>query len=197
MGKQSRTGRGSSRGEDAIRAAYEREGPEEFYRRHGADYRNPHESIVRAVLSRAVDAWQPDLSAVLDLACGSGEVALALRERGATVEGADPYTGEAYLARTGDEALPLSFEAIAQGALAERRYSLIVCSFALHLEERSRLPVLCYSLSSLAPALIVLTPHKRPHIAPAWGWLLEDEILHERVRARLYASRHDEQRTGG
>ncbi|MDB5074903.1 MAG: hypothetical protein JWO42_1082 [Chloroflexi bacterium] len=188
MGKQIRTGRGTARGEEAIRAAYEREGPEEFYRQHGADYRNPHESIVRAVLTRAVETWQPDLSAVLDLACGSGEAALALREHGAVVEGADPFTGEAYLARTGDEVLPLSFEAIAQGALAGRSYSLIVCSFALHLEEKSRLPKLCYTLSRLAPALIVLTPHKRPTIAPAWGWVLTDEILHERVRARLYAS---------
>jgi SAM-dependent methyltransferase len=192
MPKQNHRGRGSARGEDAVRAAYARVGPEQFYRQHGADYRNPHEPIVLPVLDRAVESWHPDLSAVLDLACGSGEATLALRAHGASVEGADPFTGAAYLARTGDEALPLSFEAIAQGALAGRRYSLIVCSFALHLAERSRLPLLCYTLSGLAPALIVLTPHKRPHIEPAWGWAQIDEALHERVRARLYASANRE-----
>ncbi len=183
------TGRGTARGDEAIRAAYERVGPQEFYRQHGGDYRNPHEHIVRAVLAQAVPGWKLDLSRVLDLACGSGEATLALRELGATVEGADPFTGESYLARTGTPALPLSFENIAWGALAGQRFSLIVCSFALHLLEESRLPTLCFALSRLSPALIVVTPLKRPRIKPAWGWTLVDEILVQRVRARLYAAR--------
>lgn len=181
------SGRGLARGEEAIRNAYAREGSEAFYRRHGAEYRNPHEHIVRAVLERAVALWRPDLSAVLDLACGSGEVTLALRERGALVTGIDPFTGDAYLSRTGSIALPWNFAQIAEGVLAGSRYSLIVCSFALHLAERSRLPALCYALSTLAPAMLVLTPHKRPVIDPSWGWALRGELLHERVRARLYA----------
>ena len=183
------TGRGTARGDAAIRAAYEREGPEEFYRRHGGDYRNPHEHIVRAVLAQAVAGWTLDLSRVLDLACGSGEVTLALRELGAVVEGADPYTGDAYLARTGSPALPLSFESVAWGALAGQHFSLIVCSFALHLLEESRLPALCYAMGRLSPALLVITPLKRPRIKPAWGWTLVDELLEQRVRARLYAAR--------
>jgi len=188
MPKHDLTGRGTARGDDSVHAAYEREGPEAFYRLHGADYRNPHEHIVREVLLRAVETWKPDLSAVLDLACGSGEVTLALRELGATVEGADPYTGAAYLARTGSQALPLSFENVEWGALAGHKYSLIACSFALHLAVESRLPVLCYALSRLAPELLVITPLKRPQIKPAWSWNLTGEILHERVRARLYRS---------
>jgi 2-polyprenyl-3-methyl-5-hydroxy-6-metoxy-1,4-benzoquinol methylase len=183
------TGRGTARGEAAIRAAYEREGPEEFYRRHGSDYRNPHEHIVRAILVQAMSAWRPDLSRVLDLACGSGEVTMVLRELGASVEGADPFTGNAYLARTGSPAMPLSFENVAWGALAEQRFSLIVCSFALHLLEESRLPALCYALSRISPALLVVTPLKRPQIKPAWGWILAHELLDQRVRARLYAAR--------
>jgi 2-polyprenyl-3-methyl-5-hydroxy-6-metoxy-1,4-benzoquinol methylase len=183
------TGRGTARGEAAIRAAYEREGPEEFYRRHGRDYRNPHEHLVRAILVQAVATWTLDLSRVLDLACGSGEVTMALREFGAVVEGVDPFTGDAYLARTGIAAQPLSFEQVAWGGLTGQRFSLVVCSFALHLLEESRLPALCYALSRLSPALIVITPLKRPQIRPAWGWILVDELLHERVRARLYAAR--------
>jgi SAM-dependent methyltransferase len=189
MPKHDLAGRGTARGEDAITAAYRREGPEAFYRRHGADYRNPHEHIVRAVLERALESWKPDLSAVLDLACGSGEATLVLREHGAEVEGADPYTGEAYLARTGSKALALSFESVEWGALTGRKFSLVVCSFALHLAEPSRLPVLCYALGRLTTMLIVITPLKRPLIRPEWGWTLSDEILHERVRARLYLAR--------
>ncbi len=183
------TGRGTARGEAAIRAAYVREGPEEFYRRHGGDYRNPHEHIVQAILAQAAAAWPLDLSRVLDLACGSGEVTMALRELGAAVEGVDPFTGDAYLARTGTPALSLSFENIAWGSLAGQQFSLIVCSFALHLLEESRLPSLCYALSRLSPALLVVTPLKRPQVKPSWGWILVDELLYQRVRARLYAAR--------
>ncbi|MCU0514849.1 MAG: methyltransferase domain-containing protein [Anaerolineae bacterium] len=173
---------------EAIRKAYERLGPDEFYRQHGATYRNPHEASLRQALAQAVHAWQPDLAQVLDLACGSGEVTLLLRELGSpAVTGIDPYTGAAYQERTGQAARPLSFEQIAAGALAGEQYSLIVCSFALHLVALSRLPLLLYHLAQLAPHLLIVTPHKRPHIAPGWHWALHGELLIERVRVRLYA----------
>jgi hypothetical protein len=175
--------------DEAIRNAYARYGVREYYAQNGAAYRNPHEPIVRNVLAHAVERWQLDLSQVLDLACGSGEVTLALRDLGAvSIEGADPYTGAAYRERTGQEARPWSFEAIARGVLAERRYSLIVCSFALHLAPQSWLPALAYHLSLAADVLLLVTPHKRPQLRQAWGWTLEDEILVERVRARYYLS---------
>jgi SAM-dependent methyltransferase len=176
----------------SIRAEYERLGPAEFYRRHGAEYRNPHEPAARRALLAALNAWQPSLTHVLDLACGSGEATLALWQAGAArVDGVDPYTAAAYQARTGQPAETLSFEAVAEGALEGRRYSLIVCSYALHLLEASRLPRLAYQLSRLAPALLVLTPHKRPHVRPEWGWRLAGEQVVERVRARRYISLAD------
>jgi SAM-dependent methyltransferase len=207
---------------EAIRKAYQRHGVEPYYRQFGAQYRNPHELAVRRAVQAAVAAWGLDLTRVLDLACGSGEVTLALRDdtcptpaqstggwasrasaglandldlakqdrdRGATaVEGLDPYTGAAYQARTGQPAEALSFEAIAGGALDGRRYSLVVCSYALHLVPPSRLPRLAYQLSRIAGALLVLTPHKRPHLRPEWGWRLVGEMVVERVRARSYQS---------
>src|SRR5437870_3492485 len=110
-----------------IRPQYEAYGAEGFYQRCGDDYRNPHEPVLGAVLARAVATWRPDLSRVLDLACGSGEVTLALRELGApSVEGIDPYTFAAYEARTGQAAQRTTFADIAAGALAGRCYSLIV-----------------------------------------------------------------------
>src|SRR5262249_32011629 len=150
-------------------------------------YRNPHEDVIREVVHEAVTRWQPDLSHVLDLACGSGEITLALRAMGGTaVDGIDPYTAQAYLERTGQSAETFTFEQIAAGALADRAYRLIMCSFALHLVDLSRLPTLAYQLSLNAPTLIVITPHKRPQLRDNWGWSQQDEFVLERVRARLY-----------
>jgi SAM-dependent methyltransferase len=175
--------------EEAIRQQYEKHGARGYYERHGAEYRNPHEAAIAQLLHTVVPQWSLDLSHVLDLACGSGEATLILRELGAQrIDGVDPYTGEAYVARTGQEAETLDFVAIASGALRGRRYSLIVCSFAMHLAEASRLPLLAYELAELAPHLLILTPHKRPVLKPEWGWLLREEVVIERVRARLYES---------
>ena len=174
--------------QDSIRKRYERYGAEPYYRQFGAQYRNPHELAVRRAVQEAVAAWGLNLTRVLDLACGSGEVTLALRDDlGATaIEGLDPYTGAAYQARTGQPAEALTFEAIAGGALDGRRYSLVVCSYALHLVSPSRLPRLAYQLSRVAGALLVLTPHKRPHLRPEWGWALAGDMVVDRVRARCY-----------
>ncbi len=174
--------------DQAIRNAYADMGVDAFYQTHGATYRNPHEDAIGALLREVAFAWQLDLSRVLDLACGSGEATLSLRELGAHVEGADPYTGEAYRERTGQTTRPLSFEQIAGGALEGEEFSLVVCSFALHLAEPSRLPMLCLRLAQISPALLILTPHKRPAIFKSWGWSLSHEIVAERVRARFYQS---------
>lgn len=175
----------------SIRGEYERHGADAYYRTRGADYRNPHEPHVRASLAVAVERWNLDLTNVLDLAAGSGEVTLALRELGAAaVHGVDPYTAAAYESRTGQAAEPLTFADVAGGGLAGRSYSLIVCSFALHLCETSRLPVLAQQLSQIAPALLVLSPHKRPVLREEWGWGLAEETVLDRVRSRLYRSTH-------
>ena len=171
----------------AIRAGYEQYGVEGFYQRFGARYRNPHERVIGAALKAAVARWDLPLDHVLDLACGSGEVTLALRELGGgVIDGIDPYTQHAYAERTGQAAEPITFEQIATGALADRSYSTIVCSFALHLVAISRLPALAAQLSLISTALLVLTPHKRPQLQPAWGWICADELLIERVRSRYY-----------
>ncbi|MFD0632560.1 hypothetical protein ACFQ9X_14060 [Catenulispora yoronensis] len=56
----------------SIRGAYEEYGPEEYYKRFGAEYRNPHETAVRAVIRQSVERNALELHHVLDLACGSG-----------------------------------------------------------------------------------------------------------------------------
>jgi SAM-dependent methyltransferase len=174
---------------DPIRPAYDALGSDEFYRRSGATYRNPHESTVSALVEHVVAIWPIDVTDVLDLACGSGEVTLALLrcEGVRSIHGIDPYTGAAYTGRTGATAEALTFADIAGGALERRDWSTIFCSFALHLAETSRLAVLCHRLAEISPSLVVITPHKRPVIDPSWGWSLRDEVVRSRVRARWYA----------
>ena len=183
----------SFRDDAAIRAGYEQYGVEGFYRRFGASYRNPHEPAVRAAIVQSAARWHIPAasgSPVLDLACGSGEVTLALQSLGCDwIDAIDPYTYEAYAARTGRTAERLTFEELAAGALAGRRYRTIVCSFALHLVEPSRLPALMLQLSLVSETLLVLTPHKRPDIRAEWGWSLVGELLADRVRARFYNAR--------
>lgn len=174
---------------DAVRAGYERHGVRGFYEQFGATYRNPHEREVRAAIRLAVDRWRIPLDRALDLACGSGEATLALRELGCrNIDAIDPYTYAAYEARIGQPAEPLNFEQIAAGALIGRGYSAIVCSFALHLVAPSRLPALALQLSLIGQTLLVLTPHKRPDIKPEWGWSQQGEQILDRVRARCYCS---------
>jgi plasmid stabilization system protein ParE len=173
----------------SIRGEYQRCGATEFYRRHGSRYRNPHEPVVDRLIEEAVKTWSLDLDRVLDLACGSGEATIAIERLGAgTIVGADPFTAVAYRRRTGRTAERIGFEDIAAGALAGRHFSLIVCSFALHLVEPSRLPTIAYELSRVGDSLLILTPHKRPLLRPGWGWSLVGEIAVERVRARLHSA---------
>jgi SAM-dependent methyltransferase len=173
----------------SVRDGYARLGVSAYYRRHASTYRNPHEDALRAALANAIADWSPDLSHVLDLAAGSGEVTLALRELGAArVDGIDPFTADAYRARTGAACEAIDFAAVAAGSLAGRRYSLIACSFAMHLCEPSRLPALAQQLSLVAPGLLILTPHKRPLLRAAWGWELVGERVTQRVRARFHRS---------
>jgi SAM-dependent methyltransferase len=174
---------------DSIRAAYETMGVTGFYSQHGASYRNPHEEDVDALLGAALQTFLPDTSRVLDLACGSGEVSLALMRRGVkprAVTACDPYTAQAYEARVAQACQPWSFEDIALGALGGEVYSLVVCCFALHLCPDSWLPRTCLALAQSATELWVLTPHKRPDLRPEWGWRLDRELTHERVRLRRY-----------
>jgi len=176
----------------SIRSRYQTLGSAAYYRDDGDDYRNPHESAIADLLTHIAQPWQLDLSNVLDLAAGSGEVTLALRELGAKrITGIDPFTFRAYEKRTGAVAERHTFADVAGGSLRGREYSLIVCSFALHLCETSRLPAVAQALSSVAPVLLLITPHKKPVLRPTWGWRLNREIVVQRVRARLYVLQAD------
>jgi hypothetical protein len=107
----------------------------------------------------------------------------------AKVTGCDPYTGEAYLARIGCKAMPHSFDDIARGAMAGQAYSLVVCSYALHLvESGQKLGEMCWQLSQLAPHLLVISPNNRPEMRGPY--LLQEAAHVGKARMRLYKSEY-------
>ena len=83
-----------------------------------------------------------------------------------------------------------SFEDIARGVVADRSWRAVICSFAMHLCARDYLPTLCMMLAVSTDALVVLTPHKRPELDPAWGWFLRHESrdTYWRIRTRRYGT---------
>ena len=167
-----------------------RDGVAGHYAGHGAAYRNPHASIIDDAVAIAIDRWSLDVSSVFDLAAGAGELTLSICSvrPAANVVGADPFTFAAYESQTGQSCERSTFEAIAAGALGERAFSLIGCSFAMHLCPPSVLPTLAIALAQRSTRLLILTPHKRPVLRATWGWRLHDEFVERRVRVRLYES---------
>lgn len=166
----------------AIRNEYASKGVEGFYKEEGSNYNNPHEKQIKHLLKIAIKKNYVGKN-VLDLACGSGEVTLCLKDFNVT--GADPYTQEAYLKRTKKKALSFSFKDIVEGKLY-KKFDTIICSFAMHLVEKSMLSKLLFKLSEMTNNLIILTPHKNPIIKEEHGWKLKEEIIYERVRLRVY-----------
>ena len=174
---------------EAIRNQYEKLGVAKFYQNFGNDYKNPHEPIIKIIVKEICTSKKFDMSNILDLAAGTGEVTRVLIQNGYTsVIGADPYTSEAYYQRTGIKPLIASFEDIQAGILSSESYSLIICSFALHLLDPGRLPGLIFQLASITKHLVIITPNKRPDIKDEWGFELIEETLVQRVRMRVYKS---------
>ena len=183
----------------SMRTAYDELGAEGYYEAHGDEYTNPHEPTLAVALHVALEAWRPlvldegPLRRGLDYACGSGEATAAFEAwagaAACALEAADPYTYAAYEKRMGRPAHRWSFEDVAGGALDEQPpYDICLSSFALHLIEPQWLHLALSALARSARLLIVLTPHKRPVIDHSTGWRAAGEIVHERVRVRLYKS---------
>jgi trans-aconitate methyltransferase len=104
------------------------------------------------------------LENVLDLACGDGLVTRTLQSLGyQRIEGIDPYLSHLYTAATGCRCLNMSFKDIIQKT-SDLKYSCIICSFGLHLCDKSMLPSLLWRLSEMSSKLVVVSPSKFPVI---------------------------------
>ena len=165
------------------------EGVTQFYIHHGATYRNPHTPQVQDAMRVAL-SWGVPLDQILDLGCGSGEIYEVLLAAGIApdrIDPCDPWTGAAFLARTGRPVLPWSFADILAGALGDRRYTTVIASYSLHLCPDSMLPPLLDTLARHTSNLLLLSPHKRPHLdAPRRFTLRRADHTPGRVRLRWY-----------
>jgi SAM-dependent methyltransferase len=171
-----------------IRNQYESLGVDAFYKKEASTYRNPHEQAIKVALRASIVKWRPKLFSVLDLACGSGEITANLPGL-ANVVGTDPYTSDAYYKRIGKPALQYSFDDISNGCLQPYKFDLVVCSYAMHLLEPSKLHNLLTALAQITDNLLVISPNKRPYIDDmAHGFKLEGSLYIERVRVRYFSS---------
>lgn len=192
------------------RAAYA-VGVDTFYTQHGAQYRNPHEPVVHALLQDAFSLLQQQqqqdaqpIRTVLDLCAGSGEVSRCVlanwekekrckhnkntddNNNALCLDAIDPYTYEAYEAAMQRPCQRRSFIDIAATGLSRHDYDVVICSFALHLAPPSVLYAVCVQLALSARYLIIITPHKRPVVEEYMGWTLQHEVVQDKVRQRIY-----------
>ena len=173
----------------SIRDEYQKYGAENFYKNFGNSYVNPHENQIDDAIIFANDNWNVDFTNTLDLCAGSGEITrILLQLNYNNIDAVDPYTSDIYKKKTGRDCEKISFDDIYNGSLQNRYYSTIVCSFALHLVDESKLPILCYRLSTICDNLLILSPHKRPQIKPECGFDKIQEKIVDRVRMILYKS---------
>jgi len=172
---------------DSVRSKYQKYGVKNFYQFHYDQYKNPHESIIHESIEFINNNWNIDFTKNLDLACGTGEVTNSLIKLGYNnIDAVDAYSCKYYENETNKKCDIISFDDIIHGALDNKKYTTIICSFALHLLETSKLPIFLYKLSQISNQLLILSPHKRPEIREEWGWLLQNEMVINKVRTRLF-----------
>ncbi len=193
-------------GFDSMREAYDEEGVDGYYSAHGAEYRNPHETILLDAIGLGLttleDAGIIDASSaplrVLDFGCGSGEAHLAVnlwtsqcdQRMEATVTASDPYTYAAYESRMGARCERWSFEDVAAGCLDEAgAFDVCISAFCLHLIDKSYMQTTLTALARACNVLVLASPHKRPHITSQHGWEeATEQILTNRIHIRCFIS---------
>jgi hypothetical protein len=120
---------------------------------------------------------------VHDLCSGSGEVTMILKDEGNfVISASDPYTFELYQKNTGLLCTRESFLDIAQGKL-HGEFDVIICSYSLHLCDKSLLFNVLFDLLSRCKYLIIISPTKRPLISQ---FVPVKEFCLNRVHTRIF-----------
>lgn len=132
-------------------------GVKSYYQSHGNEYRNPHEHLLKKVLSDLlcdqVEKIRSDTLTILDLSCGSGEGIVALVNAfkslgiihsSVILDISDPYTLPAFHEQRLINPLPnyvklrneyqWTFEELSHSdlMLIDKKYDIVISSFALH-----------------------------------------------------------------
>jgi hypothetical protein len=149
--------------EYGIRDEYSKIGVMNFYKFNKTSYINPHLEKVHLCLDFVVDKIK--ITNFLDLAAGNGEVTSYLKNKRITdATGCDPYLFETYEKNTGKKCLDYSFENISDNGL-NNFYQTIICSYALHLCDKSYFNNLLYNLSINCEYFVLISPSKYPIIS--------------------------------
>lgn len=174
----------------AIRTEYEELGVEDFYKKKGKEYINPHLKNIEQSIKIIVDSGTVDLSNVLDLASGTGEVTNILNNLGYyKIEATDPYMWKEYEDNTGYKCMKFSFSDIQKGELKNKKYSAVICSYALHLADKSILHDLFWELSMISDFLIIISPNRRPEVSED-SWELINNFVNGKSKNRIYTSKN-------
>lgn len=167
-----------------IRKEYENHGVDNFYSKYWNQYKNPHFEDIRTAIKILKNAWELKIGHSLDLCAGGGEITSILD----CSEGCDPYTHELYVKNTGKPCLTYSFDDIFDGKLT-KKYDTIICSYALHLADKSKLPQIIYQLSCICEQFLLISPTKKPILNDNWGLKLVNEGMIFGVKVRLYKTK--------
>jgi hypothetical protein len=152
-------------------------GIENFYKANKTSYVNPHLEKIHLCLDFVVDKIK--ITNFLDLAAGNGEVTSYLKAKGIdNAVGCDPYLSETYEKNTGKKCLIESFENISNNGL-DNYYQTIICSYALHLCDKTYFNNLLFNLSLNCKYFVLISPSKYPIISEYYFEIIDSTIIHK------------------
>lgn len=170
---------------ESIRGEYQKNSPDEYYQKYKHLYQNPHKERVEKCLDYVNN--KIDIGYFLDLGCGDGLVSENLKKLGHNrFKGCDPYFKEIYQNKLKKVCLDISFEDISKYGLPES-FNSIICSYSLHLCDKSFFDTLLYQLSINCNNFVVISPSKYPSINETYFELIFSNII-ERTHVRVYKS---------
>jgi len=169
----------------SIRDEYKKSSPEQYYLNNSNEYSNPHKDRVIKSLDYLIS--KIDIGYFLDLSCGDGIISEYLHKAGYdNFIGCDPYFSNIYQSKFNKVCLNKSFKDISLNGISDK-FKTIICSYALHLCDKTYLNNLLYQLSLSCENFIVISPSKYPIINESYFKLVDYKILN-RTHIRTYKS---------
>lgn len=163
--------------EYGIRDEYSKMGVKNFYQNNKTSYVNPHIDNIHLCLDKVINKIK--ITNFLDLASGNGEVTSFLSKKGISNGiGCDPFLSETYIKNTGNECLTYSFEDIANNGLDDF-YQTIICSYALHLCDKSYFNNLLFNLAYNCEYFVLISPSKYPTISEDYFEIIDSFIINK------------------
>jgi len=172
----------------SVRGNYSKYGVDRYYQEFGYEYINPHFNYIKILINKLIIENIVDLTKVLDLSSGNGEVTDILTNNGVNnIEACDPYLCDNYRNNFNYRCFDCSFDDIFNGKLNDK-YSVIFCSYALHLSDNSKLPNILWNLSLITDHLVILSPNNKPVINNGFDLIYSDR--YKKSRIKVYKSKN-------